>query len=824
MPRKKKEIVPDDPFNYAGLISFLCVAALIYFSITKTGPVGLLINNSLSYLFGNLYLVLLISLFVCAFINVFLTKKVKFNVWFYIGIGVLNVAVMLLSTVLFYGKVSEFPFTIVSTAFSYIKLLFTADVIFGGGLIGTLLMYFCMSTFDYAGTITILVLLFLIAAILLIPLGVYKVFINGAKDASINTIHGVKDRVNDMNERRQIKNELNRLELERRTKLANRQRIEEEQRRASLQRDIHNIFNENLSIPTMEKEEEKIEDVKNTSDFSKTYFLDDDVKVEQTSLDVGGLESGLESGGSNLGLESDGLESKVEESTKVKADIELEPVLNDDEVEPVHKNKVYHLPPMSLLTNIASSKASNINKNSAEVKGQKLIEILSNFGIQARLTNTFIGPSVTKFEIVPDENIKVNKISGISDNIKMGLAAKDIRIEAPIPGRSAVGVEIPNAENVMVRMSELTKSEKFKDKSKQLLFTLGKDLMGEPVYCELNKMPHLLVAGATGSGKSVCMNTIIISYLLRSDPKDLKIVLIDPKKVEFTPYHDIPHLLWPVITDSDMASMMLKKAVVIMEERYDAFADAGVRDIKSFNDLVIKHNASVGDGESKMEKMPYIVIIIDELADLMMTAKKEVEASIQRLTQLSRACGIHMIVATQRPSTDVITGLIKSNIPSRISFAVSSSIDSRTILDQTGAEKLLGHGDMLYLPQGESGPIRVQGCFVTDDEIKRITDYCKKQGGPDYDDTYFEIKRNLEGESFSYSSESNNPREKDALYDEVVEYVTQAQKASTSLLQRRFGIGYNRSARIIDELEKNGIIGPSNGSKPREVYKKRDEE
>ena len=811
MPRKKKEIVPDDPFNYAGLISFLCVAALIYFSITKTGPVGLFINNLLSYLFGNLYLVLLISLFVCAFINVFLTKKFKFNIWFYIGIGVLNVAVMLLSTVLFYGKVNEFPFTIVSTAFSYIKLLFTADVIFGGGLIGTLLMYFCMSAFDYAGTLTILVLLFLIAAILLIPLGVYKVFINGAKDASINTIHGVKDRVNDMNERRQVKNELNRLELERRTKLANRQRIEEEQRRASLQRDIHNIFNENLSIPTMEKEEEKIEDVKNTSDFSKTYFLDDDIKVEQTSLDVGG--SGHESG----------YESQVEEPTVLESKTEVEPVI-EEECEPIRKNKVYHMPPMSLLTNIASSKASNINKNSAEVKGQKLIEILSNFGIQARLTNTFIGPSVTKFEIVPDENIKVNKISGISDNIKMGLAAKDIRIEAPIPGRSAVGVEIPNAENVMVRMSELTKSEKFKDKSKQLLFTLGKDLMGEPVYCELNKMPHLLVAGATGSGKSVCMNTIIISYLLRSDPKDLKIVLIDPKKVEFTPYHDIPHLLWPVITDSDMASMMLKKAVVIMEERYDAFADAGVRDIKSFNDLVIKHNASVGEGEPRMEKMPYIVIIIDELADLMMTAKKEVEASIQRLTQLSRACGIHMIVATQRPSTDVITGLIKSNIPSRISFAVSSSIDSRTILDQTGAEKLLGHGDMLYLPQGESGPIRVQGCFVTDDEIKRITDYCKKQAGPDYDDTYFEIKRNLEGESFSYSSESNNPREKDALYDEVVEYVTQAQKASTSLLQRRFGIGYNRSARIIDELEKNGIIGPSNGSKPREVYKKRDEE
>ena len=335
MPRKKKEIVPDDPFNYAGLISFLCVAALIYFSITKTGPVGLFINNLLSYLFGNLYLVLLISLFVCAFINVFLTKKFKFNIWFYIGIGVLNVAVMLLSTVLFYGKVNEFPFTIVSTAFSYIKLLFTADVIFGGGLIGTLLMYFCMSAFDYAGTLTILVLLFLIAAILLIPLGVYKVFINGAKDASINTIHGVKDRVNDMNERRQVKNELNRLELERRTKLANRQRIEEEQRRASLQRDIHNIFNENLSIPTMEKEEEKIEDVKNTSNFSKTYFLDDDIKVEQTSLDVGG--SGHESG----------YESQVEEPTVLESKTEVEPVI-EEECEPIRKNKVYHMPPMSL--------------------------------------------------------------------------------------------------------------------------------------------------------------------------------------------------------------------------------------------------------------------------------------------------------------------------------------------------------------------------------------------------------------------------------------------------------------------------------------------
>ncbi len=809
MSRKKKEVQVEDPFNYGGLISFLCVFILIYFSITKTGMVGLFINNLFSYLFGPYYLTLLITLFICAFIKVFLSHKYKFNVWFYIGITILNIAVMLMSTVMFYGKLDDFPFTIIMTALGYIKQLTAENVIFGGGLVGTLLMFLTMLAFDYAGTLVILVLLYVIAAILIIPLGVFKVALKNVKDSSTR----VKQKVNAYSKERKIAKELYYAQKQQEQKFDELNRIIKESQEAKLRDDIKNIFNDEsfsynqLQIPVEDKKEKEIEVVKNTSEFSKNFFIDDEPINKQEIKEV------------------------VEEESQpvINKDIEITPVKESRDSNPIEfntqtkKNGKYHLPPESILSKNTNSKASNMNKTSAEIKGKKLIEILANFGVEANLTNTYIGPSVTKFEIVPDQNVKVNKINGLSDNIKMGLAAKDVRIEAPIPGRSAVGVEIPNAEMTMVRMSELLNGKKFKDTSKKLVFTLGKDLLGEPVYCELNKMPHLLVAGATGSGKSVCMNTIITSFLLRSNPKDLKLVLVDPKKVEFTPYHDIPHLLWPVITDSTMASMMLKKAVVIMEERYDAFAEVGVRDIVTFNEFVNKHNANLKEGESPMQTLPYIVIIIDELADLMVIAKKEVESSIQRITQLSRACGMHLIVATQRPSTDVITGLIKSNIPSRISFAVSSSIDSRTILDQTGAEKLLGHGDMLYFPQGESGPTRVQGCYVTDEEIKKITDYCKKQADPEYDDTYFEIKRNLEGDtSFQFTSESG--KDKDALYDEVVEFVVDQQKASTSLLQRRFGIGYNRSARIIDELEKNGVIGPSNGSKPREVYKKRDGE
>ena len=457
------------------------------------------------------------------------------------------------------------------------------------------------------------------------------------------------------------------------------------------------------------------------------------------------------------------------------------------------------------------------------MKGERVIEILKNFNIEAQLLNTYIGPSVTKFEIKPDSSVKINKIMNISDNIKMELAAKDIRIEAPIPGRSAVGIEIPNVEPVPVRMLDLIKNVPMEKRKVDLLFCLGKDLMGKPVYCDLAKMPHLLIAGATGSGKSVCINSIITSFLLRCNPYDVKLVLVDPKKVEFTPYKDIPHLLWPIIDDPQMASNMLKKVVVIMEERYDAFATAGVRNIEGFKNCVDEYNANLKQGEEPMNKLPFMVVIIDELADLMAIAGKDVELSIQRITQLARASGIHLIVATQRPSTDVITGLIKSNIPSRISFAVASSIDSRTILDQTGAERLLGNGDMLYYPQGETAPIRLQGVYVTDKEIGKVTSFVKEQAKPEYEDSYYEFLTNMSGTTVMGAT-SLNADSQDSLYDDVVEFVKAQQKASTSLLQRRFGIGYNRAARLIDTLEDRGVIGPANGSKPREVYLKDEEE
>ena len=475
----------------------------------------------------------------------------------------------------------------------------------------------------------------------------------------------------------------------------------------------------------------------------------------------------------------------------------------------------YTLPSMKLLEGAVAFK-SDKNQQSAAAKGKKLIEVLRTFGIKSTLINTHIGPSVTKFEIKPDSTVNLNKIINLTDNIKMELAAKEVRIEAPIPGRNAVGIEIPNIENVSVKLSELLATYPKNLASNPLVFALGKDLMGQSVFCEINKMPHLLIGGATGSGKSVCINTIITSLLMRTRPDDVKLVLVDPKKVEFTPYHDVPHLLWPVITDSKMASNLLVKLVTIMKERFDLFSAVGVRDIKSYNQKVIENNSKSQD---KMEKLPYIVCIIDELADLMLVAGKEVEASIQRLTQLARASGIHLIVATQRPSTDVITGLIKSNIPSRISFAVSSSIDSRTIIDQTGAERLLGNGDMLYLPQGENAPVRLQGCYVSDSEIQAITDAVKKFE-PQYDDTYYQLERIKD----EYNSSNDTDGGDDSLYEEAVEHIRKTQKASTSSLQRRFGIGYNRAARIIDTLEARGIIGPANGSKPREVYIKKENE
>ena len=503
-----------------------------------------------------------------------------------------------------------------------------------------------------------------------------------------------------------------------------------------------------------------------------------------------------------------------EEIKEENKSLESVPEINmeDDYVE----NKGYKCPPSTLLTP-PSKKSKVITKEEITQTAEILKNVFHDFNIEGHVVAVNVGPAVTQYEMEIKAGTKVSKILSLNREIALSLAAKDVRIQAPIPGKRTVGIEIPNKSISMVTVREIIDSIPKSMNESKLMVTLGKDIMGKPIYCEINKTPHLLVAGSTGSGKSVCINSIIISILMRAKPDEVKFVLVDPKKVELSMYNGVPHLLIPVVTDPRKANIALKKIVAEMEKRYDLFEASGTKNIAGYNMYIEKKNESLSETE-KIKKLPYIVVIIDELADLMLVAAKEVEDSIMRITQMARAAGIHLIVATQRPSTDVITGVVKANIPSRISFAVSSSIDSRTILDMTGAEKLLGKGDMLFLPQGENTPIRVQGTFISDDDIKKVVDYTISQQKARYDETLLMDEEEMHSTTMVDNGEKEDYD--DPLYNEIVEFVVTQGKASASLLQRRFRLGYNRAARCIDLLEERGIIGPNNGSKPREVLVK----
>lgn len=481
-------------------------------------------------------------------------------------------------------------------------------------------------------------------------------------------------------------------------------------------------------------------------------------------------------------------------------------------------NKKYVYPSLNLLAKPAKNKDGD-SKETITHNVDVLHQVLKDFGIEGHVVAINPGPTVTQYEMELKSGTRLSKVSGIHSEIALALAAKDVRIQTPIPGKSTIGIEIPNKKTSMVTVREILESIPKSLDSSKLLVTLGRNIMGRPVYAEINKTPHLLVAGSTGSGKSVCINSIIISILMRAKPEEVKLVLVDPKKVELSMYNGVPHLLAPVVTDPKKANIALKKIVVEMENRYEMFSETGTKNIAGYNAYVEKHNET---NSNKMRKIPFIVVIIDELADLMLVAAKEVEDSIMRITQMARAAGIHLIVATQRPSTDVITGVVKANIPSRISFAVSSSIDSRTILDMTGAEKLLGKGDMLFLPQGENTPIRVQGTFISDEEIKAVVDHTIKQQIAHYDQTLLMDDEEMNATTMVEGKGKNHGEDdyEEPLYNEIVDFVVTQGKASASLLQRRFRLGYNRAARCIDLLEERGIVGPNNGSKPREVLVK----
>lgn len=487
-------------------------------------------------------------------------------------------------------------------------------------------------------------------------------------------------------------------------------------------------------------------------------------------------------------------------------------VKNENDVQAQELKKEYKFPPISLLNRNTSSSSANLereNRNTAIT----LKQTLQNFGVKVDITDISCGPSVTRYELKPELGVKVSKIVSLADDIKLSLAAADIRIEAPIPGKSAIGIEVPNKEAGSVFLRELIEDDAFKNNKSKVAFAAGKDIAGKTIVADIAKMPHLLIAGATGSGKSVCINTIIMSILYKAKPDEVKMIMVDPKVVELSTYNGIPHLLLPVVTDPKKAAGALNWAVVEMDKRYKMFAAVGARNLAGYNDIIMKQE--VKEGEVPVEKLPEIVIIVDELADLMMVAPGEVEAAICRLAQLARAAGIHMVIATQRPSVNVITGLIKANVPSRIAFSVSSGVDSRTIIDMNGAEKLLGKGDMLYFPSNIPKPVRVQGAFVSDEEVSRVVDFLKENMTEEA--KYDESIADTVSQKMAQGLQTEAQDDKDSLFADAARFVIEKEKGSIGMLQRQFKIGFNRAGRIMDQLSDAGVVGPEIGTKPRKV-------
>ena len=542
-----------------------------------------------------------------------------------------------------------------------------------------------------------------------------------------------------------------------------------------------------------------VQDIEELAAVEEGLEADTQPKEEERQVSQPEAEQGKKSPAKNPRSSQEEIQKGVED---VKAEIHAKEIKEPE---------TYEFPPLNLLKKGKRS-VGDSNAHLRET-ARKLQETLHNFGVNVTVTDVSCGPTVTRYELQPEQGVKVSRIVSLTDDIKLNLAATDIRIEAPIPGKAAVGIEVPNANNSTVMLRELIQSEAFQNNSSKLAFAAGKDIGGKPVIADIAKMPHLLIAGATGSGKSVCINTLIMSILYKAAPDDVKLIMIDPKVVELSAYNGIPHLFIPVVTDPKKAAGALNWAVAEMMERYDKFAKYNVRDLKGYNARV--EGISDIEDENKPKKLPQIVIIVDELADLMMVAPGEVEDSICRLAQLARAAGIHLIIATQRPSVNVITGLIKANMPSRIAFSVSSGVDSRTILDMNGAEKLLGKGDMLFYPQGYQKPARVQGAFVSDQEVAAVVEFlASRHSSQGYDQ---EIQQKIESAKDSSSQGAAGGNERDAYFAEAGKFIIEKDKASIGMLQRVFKIGFNRAARIMDQLCQAGVVGEEEGTKPRKV-------
>ena len=794
------------------LLAFACAIILILSNFNLAGSVGESIKWFMFGLFGIVQYIFPVImavtiLFMISNRNLAAVARVK------------AAAVYILSILIAAGWQRIYDKPVVAGSSVWDFFISSADHKNGGGLFGGLICKM-LSPFGTVGSMVIIVILAIICIIVITE----KSFISGLLNVKDSGSRMVKAAKQDYDMYREHSNE----------------KLSQDKERAKRKREE----NEQKSVARMYK---KALGVTNDTQLPKESSCSDDIDINEIVVDTerddefsGDIYEPL----TNTSISEMTVEPLSEPEYADEAEVVMQSVNEPDTIEeyvnepeviqeyvPEHENsemitasvdetghgnidaqkKEYVFPPIGLLNKVSSKgKANQLREN--QNTAMRLQQTLQNFGVEVTITDISCGPSVTRYELQPEQGVKVSKIVSLSDDIKLNLAAADIRIEAPIPGKAAIGIEVPNKEAGSVSLRELLESDTFKNHQSAIAFAAGKDIAGKTIVADIAKMPHLLIAGATGSGKSVCINTIIMSILYKANPDDVKLIMVDPKVVELSVYNGIPHLLIPVVTDPKKASGALNWAVAEMTDRYKKFARMNVRDLKGYNAKIEKFD--VGEGEEKPQKMPQIVIIIDELADLMMVAPGEVEDSICRLAQLARAAGIHLVIATQRPSVNVITGLIKANVPSRIAFSVSSGVDSRTIIDMNGAEKLLGKGDMLFYPSGYPKPVRVQGAFVSDEEVGKVVDFLKANLTQEivYDE---QITNAVAVESSSASKIVEN--ERDPYFAEAGRFVIEKEKGSIGMLQRYYKIGFNRAGRIMDQLAEAGVVGPELGTKPRKV-------
>ena len=685
----------------------------------------------------------------------------------------------------------------------------------GGGILGGLLCRLCVQAFGTVGTYAITVAAIMISLVLITQKSMFDMIRKCSRWAYRHAAQSRARRI-EAARIRQEQAEALQAEAEEEHSSRRKERREEKQQQPHHQK-------QGREIPTFFTAEPPKEEPAKENPVDEPFVPEKAFPIQradhlvQDIEEIAVLEDGVEDTAEEIPAKeqksekTEGSHGKNPRSSKEEIQKGVDDVKNEIAAKEVQEKKEYTFPPVSLLKKGTKSNGDS-NAHLRETAG-KLQETLHNFGVNVTITNVSCGPTVTRYELQPEQGVKVSKIVSLTDDIKLNLAATDIRIEAPIPGKAAVGIEVPNANNSTVMLRELIQSDAFQKSESRLAFAAGKDIAGKPVIADIAKMRHLLIAGATGSGKSVCINTLIMSILYKSSPEEVKLIMIDPKVVELSVYNGIPHLFIPVVTDPKKAAGALNWAVAEMTERYNKFAQYNVRDIKGYN---AKVDALTDiEADKKPPRLPQIVIIVDELADLMMVAPGEVEDSICRLAQLARAAGIHLIIATQRPSVNVITGLIKANMPSRIAFSVSSGVDSRTILDMNGAEKLLGKGDMLFYPQGYQKPARVQGAFVSDQEVSAVVEFLASQNpSAAYSQ---EIQEKIEAVKEASSSATDTANERDAYFKDAGKFIIEKDKASIGMLQRMFKIGFNRAARIMDQLCEAGVVGEEEGTKPRKV-------